>query len=147
MTETPVSPALIHLLDLMTDPELHISQQLDAARAIIEHEAPSEVFDLTYQFLLGIAEGDDAAEWKLKALALIRKVEAKRVVPGTTQGLDTVAAQALGRRVAKARRRVALFRAGEWPAPEGWDSDVTPVKMSPVTVDGVANRLERARTR
>jgi hypothetical protein len=147
MTETPIGPALSALLDIMTDPELHISQQLDAARAIIEHEAPSEVFDLTYQFLLGIAEGDDAVGWKLKALALIRRVEAKRVVPGTTRATDSAAAIALGLRVAKARRRVALVGAGEWPAPKGWDADVTPVKVLPVSADGLAERLERARTR
>src|SRR5688500_16175125 len=99
MTETPISPALSALLDLMTDDDLHVSQQLEAAKSIIEHEASPEVFDLTYQFLLGVAEGDSDVAWKLKALTLVRRVEAKRVVPGTTQGLDTVSAQALGRRV------------------------------------------------
>ncbi|MGR9449632.1 hypothetical protein [Rhizobium leguminosarum] len=84
-----------------------------AARAIIEYEAPPEVFDLTYEYLIGVAQGDaqDVA-LKLRALELIRKVEAKRITPGTVKAVDTAAALALGRAVAMAKRRVELVRGG-----------------------------------
>src|SRR5690348_10546712 len=72
-----ISPALRALLDLMTDSDLWIGKRVEAAKAIIEHEAPTEVFDLTHQFLMGIAEASEEVELKLKALTLIRKVEAR----------------------------------------------------------------------
>ena len=51
-------------------------KRIEAARAIIEYEAPPDVFDVTRQFLMGIAEAPEQdVEWVLKALQLVRKVE------------------------------------------------------------------------
>jgi hypothetical protein len=146
--DQPISKALGALLDIMTSDEVKESQCIEAARAIIEYEAPPEVFDLTYAYLLGVAQGEGQdVGLKLEALKLIRKVEAKRVVPGTTKAVDSAAAIELGRGVAAARRRVELVRAGEWPPKAGWADDLGEVRGIVIEEEGVAERLEAARGR
>lgn len=143
-----ISSALGALLDIMTSHEVKETQCIEAARAIIEYEAPAEVFDLTYEYLMGVARdaGQDVA-LKLEALKLIRKVEAKRVVPGASKAVDTVGAVALGRRIGTAKRRVELMRNGKWPAPDGWDKDLGEIRGVVVDEEGIAGRLEAARSR
>ena len=142
-----LSRALVALLDLMTDTELWIGRRVEAAKAIIEHEAPAEVFDLTHQFLLGIAESTEDVEWKLKALALLRKVEARRVVPGTTKGPDDFASNALGLRLAAAKRRAHLVKEGKWPPPPGWARDLVPINTRTSAPENFADHLKEARLR
>lgn len=109
MADPEISPALRKLLDIMTSPEVPVARSIAAARAIIEYEAPSEVFDLTYRFLMGVAEDPKSdVGLQLKALELIRKVEAKRVSPGTTRGADPMVG--LGKRLEEARLRVEAKR-------------------------------------
>ncbi len=143
---TTISPALAALLDIMTSQDVEEARCMEAARAIIEYEAPAAVFDLTYEYLMGVAR-DGEVGLKLEALKLIRKVEAKRVVPGTAKAVDTAQALALGRRMALARRRMELIRAGAWPAEAGWGEDLGEVRGVVVEVEGVAERLEAARVR
>lgn len=141
-----ISPALGALLDIMTSMEVEEARCVAAARAVIEFEAPAEVFDLTYKYLLGVAT-DERQEvgLKLEALKLIRKVEAKRVVPGTAAAVNVVAAKALGRRSAVAKRRVALMREGKWPPRDsGWMADAVGEPMA-VEPEGLAERLKAAR--
>jgi len=142
-----ISKALGALLDIMTSDKVKEAQCIEAARAIIEYEAPPEVFDLTYDYLMGVAQGEEQdTGLKLEALKLIRKVEAKRVVPGTARVVDTTAAQALGRKVAMAKRRLGLVRDGRWPAERGWGEDLGEVRGVGVEEDGVAERLKVARS-
>lgn len=110
MTDDPeISPALRKLLDIMTSPDVPIPRSIDAAKAIIEYEAPPEVFDLTYQFLMGVAhDPKQDVGLQLKALELLRKVEARRVSPGTTKGADPM--EGLGLRLEAARLRVEAKR-------------------------------------
>ncbi|ANT53522.1 hypothetical protein [Mesorhizobium amorphae] len=109
MTEPEISPALRKLLDIMTSPEVPVARSIAAARAIIEYEAPPEVFDLTYRFLMGVAEDPNSdVGLQLKALELIRKVEARRVSPGTTKGADPM--EGLGLRLEAARVRAEAKR-------------------------------------
>ncbi|MGO7868653.1 hypothetical protein AB9E15_05335 [Rhizobium leguminosarum] len=141
-----ISKALGALLDIMTSDKIKETQCIEAARAIIEYEAPPEVFDLTYDYLMGVAQGEEQdTGLKLEALKLIRKVEAKRVVPGTAKAVETVAAQALGRKVAMAKRRLGLVRDGRWPAERGWGEDLGEVREMGVEEEGIAERLEAAR--
>src|SRR3546814_8709456 len=49
-------------------------------------------------------------------MGVLRKVEAKRVLPGTTSGPNSVEVQKMGRQLASARERVKLVREGKWPA-------------------------------
>lgn len=142
-----ISPALGALLDIMVSPDVHEPQCLEAARAIIEYEAPSEVFELTHQYLMGIAQDpDQPVPLKLEALKLIRKVEAKRVVPGTAKAVDTAKSLALGQQVARAKRRVELMQAGKWPPEPGWDDDLGEIRGVVVEEEGIAERLGAART-
>lgn len=143
-----ISPTLAALLDIMTSNEVPETRCIEAAKAIIEYEAPAGVFDLTHQFLLGVAQ--DARQdvgLKLEALKLIRKVEARRVVPGTTKGADTQASVAAGQQFARANRRLALIREGKWPSTEDWVEGLEPTLGGAIEVEGLAERLERARLR
>lgn len=147
MAETEiVSPTLATLLDIMTSDEVPEVRCIEAAKAIIEYEAPAGVFDLTYQFLLGVAQ--DARQdvgLKLEALKLIRKVEARRVVPGTAKAADARASAEAAQRLARANHRLALMKEGKWPAPDGWAEGLSPVRGVAVKVNGMAERLEAAR--
>ncbi len=141
-----ISPTLGALLDIMVSPDIAEARCLEAAKAIIEYECPQEVFAIVHSYLMGVAQGArQPVELKLKALELIRKVEARRITPGTTKAVDTAAAMALGRAVATAKRRVELVRAREWPAKEGWADDLGEVRGIVIEDEGVAERLEAAR--
>ncbi|WP_245331093.1 hypothetical protein [Mesorhizobium sophorae] len=144
--EIEISPALRKLLDIMTSPDVPVAQSVAAARAIIEYEAVPWVFDLTYQFLMGVAEDSNSdVGLQLKALELIRKVEARRVSPGTAKAVDSRVQEALSVRLAKARQRLELFRERNWPAPKGWDEGLAPIGGAVVEVDELGARLEGAR--
>ncbi|ESX48815.1 hypothetical protein NLY43_24125 [Mesorhizobium sp. C416B] len=110
MTESEtLSPALQKLLGIMTSPDVPVDRSIEAAKAIIEYEAPPEVFELTYQFLMGVANDPKAdVGLQLEALKLIRKVEARRVSPGTTKGVDPM--DGLGKRLEEARLRAEARR-------------------------------------
>ncbi len=141
-----ISPAIGALLDIMVSPDIPEVRCLEAAKAIIEYECPPEVFAIVQTYLMGVAEGEgQPVELRLKALELIRKVEARRVTPGTTKSVDTAATMALGRAAATARRRVELVRAGEWPPKKGWAEDLGEVRGIVIEEEGIAERLEAAR--
>ncbi len=141
-----ISPALGALLDIMVSPDIAEARCLEAAKAIIEYECPPDVFAIVQSYLMGVAQGEgQPVELRLRALELIRKVEARRVTPGTTKAVDTTAAMALGREVATAKRRVELVRAREWPPKEGWADDLGEVRGIVVEEEGMAERLEAAR--
>lgn len=144
MTDAEISPALKKLLDIMTSPEVPVARSIEAAKAIIEYEAPPEVFDLTYQFLIGVAEDPrQDIGLKLEALKLIRKVEARRVVPGTAKAVDSHAQAELSLRLAKAQRRVEMFRKGKWPAEKDWAEGLAPISGTVIELDGIGRRLKR----
>ncbi|MBN9454004.1 MAG: hypothetical protein J0I42_18865 [Bosea sp.] len=130
-----VSPAIGALLDLMTNPSLTIGQRIEAARAIIEFEAPPAVFELARSFLMGVAENADF-DLKIRALQLVRKVEARRVVPGEGQAKHDVA---LAERMAAARERLAARAEGRWTTPN------VESLAEHVEGNGLAARLQRAR--
>ncbi|TPL00678.1 hypothetical protein FJ938_22050 [Mesorhizobium sp. B2-4-14] len=109
MTEPELSASLRRLLDIMTSPEVPVPQSVAAARAIVEYEAPPEVFELCCRFLIGVAEDPKSdVGLQLKSLELLRKVEAKRVSPGTIRGADPM--EGVGRRLEEARLRAEAKR-------------------------------------
>jgi hypothetical protein len=96
----------------MTSTNVAESKCVEAARAIIEYEAPPGVFDLTHRYLMGLVEdAEQDVGLKLEALKLIRRVEARRVVPGAVADAEKTAQ--LAKRVEAARKRVARFRDGQ----------------------------------
>jgi len=127
----------------MTSDDLPEVRCIEAAKAIIEYEAPMGVFDLTHQFLLSIAQnrGSDVG-LKLEALKLIRKAEARRIVPGTAKTPAPQGEAYLSKRLAVARLRLRLVDEGKWPPPPNWADDLVPPR---VDADGIAHRLEQAR--
>lgn len=149
MTQTPsISPALSALLDIMTSSEVPEARCIEAARAIIEYEAPAEVFAITHDYLMGVARDlSQPVALKLRALELVRKVEAKRVVAGTARATDLSRGTTLGRKLAVAKRRLELFQRGEWPPNGDWAKDLGAVEVLQLAKDGIADRLETARMR
>nr|WP_278437150.1 hypothetical protein [Brucella anthropi] len=106
-----LSPALAALLQIMTSTEVAEAKCVEAAKAIIEYEAPQGVYDLTHRYLIGVAEDDEqSTDLRLEALKLLRKVEARRIVPGVAKGEDTEKAKRLAERLEAARERVERFR-------------------------------------
>ncbi|MOA67428.1 hypothetical protein D3C78_1946040 [compost metagenome] len=69
------------------------------------------------------------------------------MVPGTAKAVDTVAAKALGRKLATAKRRVELMRGKGWPAEHGWNHDLGEVRGVVIEKEEIADRLEAARRR
>lgn len=136
-----ISPTLAALLDIMTSADLPEIRCIEAAKAIIEYEAPSGVFDLTQQFLLGIAQNPNSdVGLKLEALKLTRKVEARRVVPGTAKAVTAKDEAYLSKRLAAARLRLRFVREGKWPGATDWTEGIV---QSRADADGIAHRLER----
>ncbi|CUX50723.1 conserved hypothetical protein [Agrobacterium tumefaciens str. CFBP 5621] len=140
-----LSPALVALLQIMTSADVSEARCIEAAKAIIEYEAPQGVYDLTHRYLLGVAE-DEAQDvgLKLEALKLIRKVEARWVVPGVAVATDVATSREAGRRLGAAKRRLAIIADGKWPPTEGWERDVESEAVM-LNFDGLAERLEVVR--
>lgn len=146
MTENEIlSPALVALLQIMTSADVSEARCIEAAKAIIEYEAPQGVYDLTHRYLLGVAE-DEAQDvgLKLEALKLIRKVEARRVVPGVAVAANATISQETARRLGSAKRRLSLIAEGKWPPGEGWEQAAVPEAVT-LDADGLAERLKAAR--
>lgn len=87
-------------------------------------------------------EGQDVG-LKLEALKLLRKVEARRVVPGVT-GLAPETSKETARRLGSAKRRLELIAEDKWPAAKGWEQAATPEAVM-LKTDGLAERLKVAR--
>lgn len=146
MTDNEIlSPALVALLQIMTSADVSEARCIEAAKAIIEYEAPQGVYDLTHRYLLGVAE-DEAQDvgLKLEALKLIRKVEARRVVPGVAVAADATASRETARRLGLAKYRLSLMAEGKWPPVEGWEQAAVPEAVTRNT-EGLAERLKAAR--
>ena len=139
-----LSPALAALLQIMTSTEVAEAKCVEAAKAIIEYEAPQGVYDLTHRYLIGVAEDEEqSTDLRLEALKLLRKVEARRVTPPPAASL--VASKETAERLGRARLRLDLVAKGAWPTSEaGWTegAESPTLEMSPT---GLAERLKAAR--
>lgn len=140
-----LSPALVALLQIMTSADVSEARCIEAAKTIIEYEAPQGVYDLTHRYLLGVAEdeGQDVG-LKLEALKLIRKVEARRVVPGVAVAADATVSREIATRLGLAKRRLALIAEDKWPPGEGWEQAAVSEAVT-LKTDGLAERLKAAR--
>lgn len=135
-----ISPALAVLLEIMTSTSVEEVRCVEAAKAIVEYEAPPSVYEMASKYLLWVAQDDKQdTRLRLEALTIMRKIEARRIVPGTTQGQEAEVATALSAKIAAARERVALRAKGEAP----------PLRLvaagEQLEGNGVAARLHRAR--
>ena len=69
---------------------------------------------------------DQHIELRLDAAKIQRKFEAPKITRPTAGPADDPANQETYCRLELARRRLALGKAGMWPAPEGWGADLRP---------------------
>ncbi|WP_454623198.1 hypothetical protein [Brucella anthropi] len=139
-----LSPALAALLQIMTSTEVAEAKCVEAAKAIIEYEAPQGVYDLTHRYLIGVAEDDEqSTDLRLEALKLLRKVEARRVTPPPAASL--VANKETAERLGRAKQRLALVAEGKWPTSDAdWTEQATALPVQG-TCEGLAERLKAAR--
>jgi type II secretory pathway predicted ATPase ExeA len=98
-------------------------RRIEACEHLLDYECPLEVIDLAKGVLMSIVENSETlVDSKLDALKLLRRVEARKVSPGrAVRGADVELARALE----IGRRRQALLRAGIFPFPDDYDSDLT----------------------
>src|SRR5690349_1984841 len=115
--------AIDALLSIMQDPKAWLGHRIEAADDLLSFEAPAEYVEAEKAFLTEVFEDPDQQdEFRMKALKLVRKAEARRVMPAITKPRDERRSREQWRSLQRARRRVALMRAGLWPAPTGWDA-------------------------
>ena len=132
-----LTPTVAILLEIMVSTGIAEARCVEAAKAVIEYEVSPGLYALVSRYLLGVAEdtGQDAG-LRLEALRTLRKVEARRVVPGT---LPSPQEERLAVRMGAAQERLARHRAGlPMPAP-----DIVP-SVGIIKGDGIAARLDRA---
>lgn len=130
-----LSPAVQVLLGIMVSREFPEGKCLEAAKAVIEYEVSPGVYSLVAKYLLGVAEDPrhDVA-LRLEALKTLRKVEARRVVPGEGSARN---APGLADQMQAARERVAAKAEGRLPTLRAVPNEI---KGS-----GLAAKLQRAR--
>lgn len=130
-----LSPAVHVLLGIMVSKEFPEGKCLEAAKAVIEYEVSPGVYTLVAKYLLDLAENPrhDVA-LRLEALKTLRKVEARRVVPGEGFKDDP----GLAEQMRAGRERVAARAAGQQPP-------LRLVSTEEVAGSGIAAKLQRAR--
>lgn len=139
--------AIDALLSIMQNPETWLGRRIEAADGLLSFEAPAEYVEAAKAFLTEVfvdPEQDD--EFRMKALKLVRRVEARKVVAPTTTARSDREGSFRQRR---AQRRLALVQAGLWPAPTGWDADLIEA-LPPGALDeqeGMAGLVKGARLR
>ena len=139
--------AIDALLSIMQNPDTWLGRRIEAADGLLSFEAPAEYVEAAKAFLTEVfvdPEQDD--EFRMKALKLVRKVEARKVVAPTTPQRSDREGSFQQRR---AQRRLALVQAGLWPAPAGWDADLTEVPQVGALdeQEGMAGLVKRARVK
>ncbi|QIG47934.1 hypothetical protein G5V57_09525 [Nordella sp. HKS 07] len=140
------------LLTMMLDSGAWLGRRIEAAESLLAYEAPPEHVEAAKAFLTAVFDDPDQdEEFRMKALKLVRKAEARRVVSSTTSGkMDERPHRELNRRMLRAKRRLALMEAGLWPPPKGWDADIAnaePPRGAIVDLSNMAERMEAARLR
>src|SRR5262245_17243346 len=138
--------AIHALLSIMNDSDAWLGRRIEAADSLLSFEAPPEYVEAAKVFLTAVFEEPNLDDdIRMKALKLMRKVEARKVAPPTTATHDERSQRELRRRVQRARRRLALIQAGLWPAPAGWDADLSADDCQPPmsAVDERASTAER----
>ena len=130
-----LTPAVSILLEIMVSTDVAEARCVEAAKAVIEYEVSPGVYALVAKYLLGVAENPHHdATLRLEALKTLRKVEARRVVPGEGFKDDP----GLAEQMRAGRERVAARAAGQQPP-------LRLVSTEEVAGTGIAAKLQRAR--
>jgi hypothetical protein len=119
-------------------------RRVEAAEQLLDYEAPEEVVDEAKTFLTSIFEDDEmSVDIKLDALKLMRKAEAKKIVPAKATVRDDAAHVEIHRTIEIAKRKMALIEAGVWPPPpQGWADDLRGPDYLPMPTDDHAEPVQ-----
>jgi hypothetical protein len=118
--------AITALLEIMSNGGAPMRRRIEAADTLLSYEGPEQVVEQTRAFLVAVLEDRErvSTDYRLEAGKLLRKAEARKVVHQSVRSADADRWRETWRQMAIGRRRLKLFRAGLWPAPEGWYDDL-----------------------
>ena len=122
-----ITASVTALLEIMGNEAGSMRRRIESAEALLTYEAPEEVVERTKTFLITVIEDRKRVrtDYRLEAGKLLRKAEARKVVQQSVRSAEADRWRETERRLAVASRRVKLMRAGLWPAPPGWDDDLS----------------------
>ena len=109
-------------------------RRVEAAEHLLDYECPKEVVVECKEFLTSIFEdGEQSVDIRLDALKLLRKAEARKVVPPKVaiRDIEPNLVQRC-RMIETLERKSALIAAGVFPLPEGWDDDLNSPDYMPM---------------
>ena len=113
-----------------------LRRRIEAAEQLLDYEAPPEIVEEAKAFLTEIAERKEThVDLKLDALKLLRKVEARKVVPPKATVRDDPQRIERCRNLDILKRRSALVEAGVFPFPAGYADDLTGPDYVPLPTD------------
>jgi hypothetical protein len=120
MTNNTRAIAALHQIMLDESETMPIRRRIEAAEQLLDYEAPAEIVEEGKAFLTSVAEAEETlVDFRLDALKLLRKAEARKDVPARAAVRDDPRRIELCRAVEIARRRRALVEAGVFPFPPG----------------------------
>src|SRR5262245_28138917 len=128
-----MSSSVKTLREIFLNPDYSLRRRIKAASAILTFESPAEVIEETKAFLTQVFENPELhIDLRLDALEVMRKAEAPRVVKRTVSSADQHAEREMARDILKAKRRLAIYKAGLWPLPPGVYDDLDAEGFDPV---------------
>jgi hypothetical protein len=119
-----VTTSINALMEIMATAPMR--KRLEAAETLLTYEAPPEVVEWTKDFLVKVIEDRERVntDIRLKASALLRRAEAKRVAQQSVRSVASDHWHEVWRQVAAGRRRLRLVKEGLWPPPRNWCDDI-----------------------
>jgi len=151
--EETLTKAIAALLDIMADAEAPLRRRIEAASGLLDYEAPEEAVEVAKAFLTSVFEdADQHVDFRLDALKLMRKAEARKITQPTVSAADDRVNREAWRKIEVARRRATMVGAGMWPPAEGWADDLSPENYvappgSAMSNDNLADTVRESRLR
>jgi hypothetical protein len=141
MTSNTRAVAALRQIMLDDSETMPIRRRIEAAEQLLDFEAPVDIVEEAKAFLTSVAEAEETlVDFRLDALKLLRKVEARKVVPPKAAVRDDPRRIEMRRKLEILKRRAALVEAGVFPFPEGYDDDLTGPDYVPMPTDDDAER-------
>jgi hypothetical protein len=110
MTSNTRAVAALRQIMLDDSETMPIRRRIEAAEQLLEYEAPVEIVEDAKAFLTSIAEAEETlVDFRLDALKLLRKAEARKVVPPKASVRNNPRRIEMCRALEIAKRRAALW--------------------------------------
>ena len=118
--------AIAALLKIMADTDAPLRRRIEATEGLLAYEAPEEAVEEAKTFLTSVFEdADQLVDFRLDALELMRKAEARKITQPTVTAADDRASRELWRKTEIAGRRVTMACNGLWPPKsKAWADDL-----------------------